>query len=144
MTYMRCFMVFVILHFVPCNCLFWGMFSSYYLIFTASCPQKIWVKFGRRKTVEALLFPKTQLTHWFSVYICHRHIRSLELRHRLDEDLFVETVQAMAEVSSTLLEYMDYADDLFTNSPTSTFKLIEQSLDTFNSIMHEDFVLVFK
>ena len=50
----------------------------------------------------------------------------------------------MAEVSSTLLEYMDYADDLFTNSPTSTFKLIEQSLDTFNSIMHEDFVLVFK
>ena len=62
----------------------------------------------------------------------------------MNGDLFVQTLRAMENVSSVLLEYLNYARDLTSHSPTSTFKLMERSIIMFNSYMAADFNRAFE
>ena len=91
--------------------------------------------------------PPYQSPNWnerCSYCVDHRYLSSLELRQRLDGELFVQTVRAMKNVSSALSEYLNYARDLTSGLPTSNFELMEQSIILFNSYMAEDFKLAFQ
>ena len=50
----------------------------------------------------------------------------------------------MKNVSSALSEYLNYAQELTSGSPTSSFKLMERSVVLFNSYMADDFKLAFE
>ena len=61
----------------------------------------------------------------------------------MEGDLFVQTIQAMKAVSSALSDYIQYAGDLTSGSPTSTFKLMERSVRSLNMYMRDDFQSAF-
>ena len=76
--------------------------------------------------------------HWY------RYESSLELRQRIDQELFVETMRAVVNVNKAIQEYIDYAEFLTHHSRASTYVLIEESIKRFKEIMLEDISTVLK
>ena len=80
----------------------------------------------------------------FHIVFIYRYHSALDVRRRMDANLFTETIQAMMHVSSGIDEYIELSRSLTTFAFTSPYKLIKETLQRFQEVLLDDFNLIFR
>ena len=68
---------------------------------------------------------------------------TMELKHRMDGDTFLETAEALEAILHALEDFLDYAEELTERGSTSSYTLIENSLTEYRDMFLGDVVLLF-
>ena len=77
---------------------------------------------------------------YFTIF---RLLESLDLKHRMDGELFISTILLIRDFEEAYNEYQDYAMRLTSLIDGTEYKLIEQSLRDFVNLMYDDMQSVF-
>ena len=92
-------------------------------------------------------FCKTHLFYFYLYFIFilpfFRLLESLDLKHRMDGELFISTILLIRDFEEAYFEYQDYAMRLTSLIDGTEYKLIEQSLRDFVNLMYDDMQSVF-